>query len=166
MSRPLKSECYPVDAFSVGLRLHNRRQSLSITQEELAAKIGCSSTHINRIESGRLPSLHLLFAMCKALDVSMDEVMDLNPGKNQNVIRLMDLFSRFNEAEQDFTIKLLTDMDLFFHEMHKRSMYNRYSKHQRSYRSPEEDVLFWTVAEDPGQIEPEEQGSETFRQDP
>lgn len=148
MSRPSNYEKNPIDELSVGLRIHNRRQSLSITQQQLAENIGCSPTHINRVESGRLPSLRLLFAICKQLDISMDEITGLTPDMDEDAVRVLDYLRHFNGAERDFVIKLISELDMFFQEMHKRSMYNRYSKRQRPYRSPEEDVLFWQVAED------------------
>ncbi len=148
MSRPLKSDNHPIDPIVLGNRLHRRRQSVSITQEELAARIGCSLTHLNRIEGGRLPSLHLLYALCIELDYSMDTLLNLKPSENPNIVKLLDLMSRFNDAEQNFAIKLLSDLDFFYHDMHKRSLYNRYSKAQKPYLSEEDAGSLWAVAEE------------------
>ena len=147
MTKPFNSFIRPVDAYEIGLRIHDRRVSLSMTQQDLAERIGCSPTHINRVESGRQPSLPLLYAICQVLDLGLDEVMGLKSNADPVSLQILNAVNRFSSAEKAFSIKILSDFEDFFHEMHKRSTYNRYSKRQKSYKPAEDAVPFWQVAE-------------------
>lgn len=51
------------------------RQEQGLSQDDLAARIGCSRVQINRVENGhRTPGADLLFGLADALDVSTDEL--------------------------------------------------------------------------------------------
>jgi len=56
-----------------GLRIYNIRQQRGIRLETLSAAVGISSAHLSNMESGRKkPSLEVLAAISRELDVSMD----------------------------------------------------------------------------------------------
>lgn len=50
------------------------RRGRKLTQTSLAEKVGTSQQQIQRIESGQEPKLQLALLICKALDVTLDEV--------------------------------------------------------------------------------------------
>jgi len=56
--------------------IRNERKNKRITQEELAEMLEVSPTHVKHIESGhRKPSIEILFALSKILNISLDEVV-------------------------------------------------------------------------------------------
>ena len=56
--------------------IRNERKNKRITQEELAEMLEVSPTHVKHIESGhRKPSVEILFALAKVLNISLDEVV-------------------------------------------------------------------------------------------
>lgn len=56
--------------------IRNERKNKRITQEELAEMLEVSPTHVKHIESGhRKPSVEILFALAKILNISLDEVV-------------------------------------------------------------------------------------------
>jgi len=58
---------------SLGQRLRTRRESLNVTQQQLARAVGLSAQHISAIEVGRRdPSLETLALLAKELGVSTD----------------------------------------------------------------------------------------------
>ena len=63
------------DAFSIVLR--KIRTSKDMSQEELAARINVSRSYISYLESGRrYPSIEMLIALAKALEVKPGELLD------------------------------------------------------------------------------------------
>ncbi len=58
---------------NIGTNIKVARKKRGITQTELAEKVGVTQTMINFIEKGiRMPSVNVLIAISKELDVSMD----------------------------------------------------------------------------------------------
>ena len=62
----------------VGALIKQARLEKGYTQEELADKIGVSTSFIGHIERGsRKLSVETLYALCKALDTSADFLMGI-----------------------------------------------------------------------------------------
>jgi transcriptional regulator with XRE-family HTH domain len=60
----------------LGRHLQKIRTSKGVTQEELAEKLGVSTSWIGRIETGRaVPNLKLLQRIAQALDVRVKELI-------------------------------------------------------------------------------------------
>ncbi len=56
------------------------RKLKGLTQEELSEIVGISRSHLGHIESlkmKKMPSLNLLFAIAKALDVTADKLLEI-----------------------------------------------------------------------------------------
>lgn len=67
-----------MDYVLLGKRVRIRRTVLELTQEELAERIGVSTSFIGHIERGsRKLSVETLFDLCRALDVSADWLMGI-----------------------------------------------------------------------------------------
>ena len=65
-----------MDLKDVGLRIKKTREAKGLTQEELAALVDLSPTHISVIERGqKIPKLDTLVAIANALDVSADSLL-------------------------------------------------------------------------------------------
>lgn len=60
----------------IGERLKSRREELGLKQGQLAEAVGLLRTSITNIESGRQrPPIHLLYALCAALNLDAAEVL-------------------------------------------------------------------------------------------
>ena len=65
-----------MDLRDVGLRIKKTREAKGLTQEELAALVDLSPTHISVIERGqKIPKLDPFVAITNALDVSADSLL-------------------------------------------------------------------------------------------
>ena len=66
---------HPLTAF--GLKLREKRLSLSISQEELASRAGLDRTYVSGCERGkRNPSLKTMLRLAKALEVDLKDLLD------------------------------------------------------------------------------------------
>lgn len=90
--------------------IRNERKNKRITQEELAEMLEVSPTHVKHIESGhRKPSVEILFALAKILNISLDEVVfpknetphDATRGKIERLLDVSD------EASLQFILSVL-----------------------------------------------------------
>ena len=65
-----------MDGKAVGRRIKEAREKRHLTQEELAARIDISPTHVSVIERGtKIPRLDTFVAIANALEVSGDAVL-------------------------------------------------------------------------------------------
>ena len=63
---------------NLGLRLKYFRNLKGISQEALAFQIGVDRTYIGAIEQGsRSPSIYCLFIIANALDITLNELVDI-----------------------------------------------------------------------------------------
>ena len=65
-----------MDGKAVGRRIKEAREKRHLTQEELAARIDISTTHVSVIERGtKIPRLDTFVAIANALEVSGDALL-------------------------------------------------------------------------------------------
>ena len=65
-----------IDYGKLGARVRARRKELDMTQEELIALTGTSTSHISNIENGKTKvSLELVFQLANALNTSFDYLL-------------------------------------------------------------------------------------------
>lgn len=70
----VRSMCVMSASTSFGAWLKQRRKSLDLTQDELARKVGCSTSLLQKIESGeRRPSCQIVELLASALDITPDK---------------------------------------------------------------------------------------------
>lgn len=90
--------------------IRNERKNKRITQEKLAEMLEVSPTHVKHIESGhRKPSVEILFALAKILNISLDGVVfpknetphDATRGKIERLLDVSD------EASLQFILSVL-----------------------------------------------------------
>ena len=66
---------FEVDYYALGSRIRSAREEKHLTQEQLGEICSLSTAHIGHIERGtRTPSVETVFAISKALDVSLDKL--------------------------------------------------------------------------------------------
>lgn len=57
----------------IGIRIMQRRKSLSLTQEQLAERVGFSKNHISSVERGKYtPTTQLIFRICEVMGETPD----------------------------------------------------------------------------------------------
>lgn len=68
-----------MDYYKIGQKIRKIRKAHGLSQEELAEKIGISTTHMSHIETGNTKlSLSVFVDIANALEVRTDELLD-NP---------------------------------------------------------------------------------------
>ena len=64
--------------YEIGARIRKYRELKKISQKELAAEIGVSSSRVSNWEQGiNRPDVDFLASICQALDVSPSELLDI-----------------------------------------------------------------------------------------
>lgn len=99
-----------MDLKAVGQRIKDAREAKNLTQEELAALVNLSSTHVSMIERGlKVTKLDTFVAIANALDVSADELLvDVVAHSVTGVSnRLSDKISSLPMKEQKKIIKVV-----------------------------------------------------------
>ena len=99
-----------MDLKAVGQRIKDAREAKNLTQEELAALVNLSSTHVSVIERGlKVTKLDTFVAIANALDVSADELLvDVVAHSITGVSnRLSDKISSLPMKEQKKIIKVI-----------------------------------------------------------
>ena len=99
-----------MDLKAVGQRIKDAREAKNLTQEELAALVNLSSTHVSVIERGlKVTKLDTFVAIANALDVSADELLvDVVAHSVTGVSnRLSDKISSLRMKEQKKIIKVI-----------------------------------------------------------
>ena len=65
-----------MDYYAIGQRIRKIRKAHGLSQEELAEKVGISTTHMSHIETGNTKlSLPVFVELAAALDVRTDEIL-------------------------------------------------------------------------------------------
>lgn len=131
-----KEKDHPYDYIRLGKRIQARRKEIGLTQEELSEKIGCSLTHLSRLETGSPPGLDMLIRLSYLLGYSLDEMLGLYPSTNPFVHEICDLFLVHSEDEQNFALWL---MQFFFYVMDQKEF--DFKLRKRKSKSTEQMVI-------------------------
>ena len=77
-----------MDYYKIGQRIRKFRKAYHLSQEQLAEKVGISTTHMSHIETGNTKlSLPVFVDIAKALCVQTDELLHDTPKKDKTGIR-------------------------------------------------------------------------------
>ena len=77
-----------MDYYAIGQRIRKFRKAYGLSQEELAEKIGISTTHMSHIETGNTKlSLPVLVNIAAVLSVQTDELLYDEPKKNISALK-------------------------------------------------------------------------------
>lgn len=83
-----------MDYYEIGQRIRKMRKAHDLSQEELAEKIGISTTHMSHIETGNTKlSLPVLVSISQALGVQTDDLLfeSANTSKNNALNEIVEL---------------------------------------------------------------------------
>ena len=76
-----------MDYYAIGQRIRKVRKARGFSQEELAEKVGISTTHMSHIETGNTKlSLPVLVDITNALDVRTDDLLDRSQYTTGNAV--------------------------------------------------------------------------------
>ena len=95
--------------YEIGQRIRKFRKAHQLSQEELAERIGISTTHMSHIETGNTKlSLPVLVSLATALEVSADDLLFDNTATTRNSV-IDDLLSLLENCSIS-QIKILKDI--------------------------------------------------------
>lgn len=73
--------------YEIGQRIRKFRKAYNLSQEQLAEKVGISTTHMSHIETGNTKlSLPVFVDIAKVLSVRTDELLYDNPHMNKSIM--------------------------------------------------------------------------------
>lgn len=77
-----------LDTEAIGKKIRERRLVMNMTQRELAEVVMCSQTSITNIELNKclLVSLEILLRICRALDMSFNDICILRGGNDNESV--------------------------------------------------------------------------------
>lgn len=99
-----------MDYREIGLKVRSFRKSRGLSQEQLAERVGISTTHMSHIETGATKlSLPVLVALAKALEVRTDELLfpSLPKAGNDAREKILAVLDTCTEDEADLLSALL-----------------------------------------------------------
>lgn len=72
--------------FEFAMLIKRKRESLFITQKDMAFKVGIGQSAYNKIENGNQePSFNQLIRICKELELDLTEILELKkPNSNEH----------------------------------------------------------------------------------
>ena len=77
-----------MDYYKIGQRIRKFRNAYRLSQEQLAEKVGISTTHMSHIETGNTKlSLPLFVKLANVLSIQTDELLYDTPQKNKTAIK-------------------------------------------------------------------------------
>lgn len=98
-----------MDYYEIGQRIRKCRKAHQLSQEELADRVGISTTHMSHIETGNTKlSLPVLVALASALEVNTDNLL-FDSAKTTRSAVVDDLLDTFEGCSTQ-QIKVLKDI--------------------------------------------------------
>lgn len=95
--------------FEIGQRIRKYRKAMNLSQEELAEKIGISTTHMSHIETGNTKlSLPVLVSLASVLEVRTDDL--LSDAANINKSSMADEISELMNSCTSQQLKVIYDI--------------------------------------------------------
>lgn len=88
-----------MDYYEIGQRIRRIRKAHKLSQEELAERVGISTTHMSHIETGNTKlSLPVFVDIAEALDVQTDSLLYDEP-RNSITIAMRDIVAIVEECD-------------------------------------------------------------------
>lgn len=92
----------------IGLKIKQKRKSLSLTQLQLAEKVGLTESSISRYESGKIATMptSTVNKICKVLNIEPAELLGITP-ENEFEYDLKDILTLVDDLPQEIKKDLL-----------------------------------------------------------
>lgn len=98
-----------MDYFEIGQRIRKYRKAHDLSQEDLAERVGISTTHMSHIETGNTKlSLPVFVDIAAALEVSTDELLFDSP-ESQRDAALNDVMNTLDRCDGR-QLKIIADI--------------------------------------------------------
>ena len=99
--------------YEIGLRIRKFREEKNISQKELAQRIGVSNSRVSNWEQGiNRPDVDFLASICKALNVSPSELLDIRLSDDElNDNERQIIMSYRNHTELQHAVNILLGID-------------------------------------------------------
>ena len=94
----------------LGLRIKNTRLKNGLTQEQLADKVGCNTSHISNIENNYTKlSLNVLLTIANALNVTIDYLLSnqLNTSSDALNTEIVNRLSLCNNKQKEQILQII-----------------------------------------------------------
>lgn len=99
------------DQMDLGQRIRRRRETLNITQQELADTLQISAQHISAVENNKkVPSLALISELAKQLGVSVDYLVSGEEGIIKDTIPAIKADKRLSLKAKKALIALVEEL--------------------------------------------------------
>ena len=96
----------------IGLKIKQKRKSLSLTQLELADKVGLTESSISRYESGKIATMptSTINKICKVLNIEPAELLGITPEKEFEY-DLKDILTTIDKLPQEYKKSILEQIN-------------------------------------------------------
>ena len=101
---------FALDYYQIGQQIRKIRKAHGLSQEELAEKVGISTTHMSHIETGNTKlSLPVLIQIAEALEVQTDFLLNPVPIQNASTVapEIAKILDRCTEREAQFILEIV-----------------------------------------------------------
>ena len=91
-----------IDYRKLGKRLKEQRKKQGVTQEKLAEYVNLSVSHLSHIENGNeKTSLQTIVNIANVLNVSLDDLLDLDLGKRSMYLTIREIDLLFKDCTKE-----------------------------------------------------------------
>ena len=99
--------------YEIGNRIKKQRESCKLTQKELAQKIGVSNSRLSNWEQGiNRPDADTLASLCRALNVSPSELLDVHLTDTELTAKEMMIIRAYrSKTELQHAVDILLGID-------------------------------------------------------
>jgi len=107
--------------YEIGQRIRRYRKALNLSQEELAEKVGISTTHMSHIETGNTKlSLPVLVDLSNVLSVQTDAVIFGEKQENKTLLKgeLSDIIDSCTTQELNILMDLVKALKISLDKYH------------------------------------------------
>lgn len=117
---------FRIDYTRIGQIIQNARKEKKYSQAYVSERIGCSVTHLCRVESGSRTSLDLLYPLCQFLDLSLDDLVGLRARKGEYLRMTLELMELRPRHEQRNMFHMMEQFVSFMKSLENKDLYHRY----------------------------------------
>lgn len=108
-----------MDYYGIGQRIRKYRKAVGLSQEELADRVGISTTHMSHIETANTKlSLQVLVAISEALEVTTDSLIYEMPQLNKTALakEVVDIIDSSSSREATILKDVMREMRIILNK--------------------------------------------------
>lgn len=99
--------------YNIGARIRHFRELKHLSQKEFSNRIGVSNTRVSNWEAGvNRPDADLIADICRVLNISADELLDIHPDREQLTAEEEQIILRYRQKpELHHAVRVLLGID-------------------------------------------------------